>query len=295
MAIDSFGVDASTEQIEKHGKHLISEYGIDACEAAARIEETSVSKSTANSYKPQVRQVLSECEDMNPTPRMVADVISDVDKKGSTKSLMISAMDLYFTIIECPEKGDKLRDIAKIEGIAKKNFDDEREIEGWITKEEMERIEEHIFPDAGERIKQLSFSDKSWAISSEHKALCQTLFYTACRVGEVCKRDKNDVALSVEDLDFESNQINLYRLKKSGEGYKRDMTVVPEILMDALSDYMELNNIEEGHLFAFTTRTAQNRVEDVHKTYTHAFGEFENIDKLTPKMLRNYRVSESLN
>jgi integrase len=159
----------------------------------------------------------------------------------------------------------------------------------------MLKIEENILPDESENINHLSFSDSSWVITTQHKALTMTLFYTACRVGEICKQNSEDKSLQVEDVYPETNDIELYRLKKKGKGYKRDMTAVPSKLIDCLLDYMERNNIEEGDLFPFTTRTAQNKIKEINEAYQYAFGEFKHMDKLTPHKFRHGRITDIAN
>jgi len=292
---DEFGDSYSQELVDRHGKRLLDQYGIEVCEAAGKLDHINITENTARSYKPQVRQVLSACDDLNPTPRDAADAISDADKQSGTKSLAVSAMEKYYRTIEEDERGEELRKIANDEGITDKNFNTEASISGWISKEEVVRIENELLPDKGEKINRLSFADTSWVISAEHKALLMTLFYTGCRVGEICKQDSDDVSLSVEDVRFDANQIRLYRLKKGGEGYKRDVKAVPGKLIDALEDYMSLYNIEDGLIFDFTTRTAQNRIKDIDKLYKHVYGGFENTDKLTPHKFRHGRVTDIAN
>lgn len=292
---DEFGDSYSQELIDKHGKSLLDKYGAEVCEAAARLDHVNVTEATARSYKPQVRQVLDTCGDMNPTPRDAADAISDADKQSGTKSLAVSAMERYYRTLEETESAEELRKIANQEGIADKDFNTEATISGWITKDEVVRIENELLPDKGEKINRLSFADTSWVISSEHKALVMALFYTGCRVGEICKQNSDDVALSVDDVYFDSNQIQLYRLKKKGNGYKRDMKAVPQKLMDALKDYMSIYNIEDGYIFDFTTRTAQNRIKDIDELYQHAYGDFEHTEKLTPHKFRHGRITDIAN
>lgn len=296
MGLESdFGSGYTQEEIDQYGKKLLDDYGLEVCEAAAIIEDQNLSKDSVRSYKPQIRQILHACSDMNPTPRDVANHISEADKSSGTKSLMVSAIERYFKSIDEVDKGEKVRTITNNEGITEKDFNTESTISGWITKDEMLRIEDKILPDESERINKISFVDQSWVITMEHKALAMTLFYTACRVGEICKTDSDDHGLLVEDVYSESNQINLYRLKKKGKGYKRDMTAVPGKLMDALEQYMEINNIQSGEIFPFTTRTAQSRVKEIGKVYEHAFGEFEHMDKLTPHKFRHGRITDIAN
>lgn len=289
----------STEDVEgnagKYGKRMLSKYGLEVCEAASVIDEQNVTESTATSYKSQVRQVLYDCDDMCPTPRDAADHISDIDKKSSTKSLMVSAMECYYSAIDEHDLGNELRDICNSRGITDKNFNTESTISGWITKDEVDNIHDHLLPDKGDNIKKLDFTDSTWVLSAEHKALAMTLYYTACRVGELCRQDSNDEALRVEDIYEDDCQLEVYRLKKGGKGYKRDMIAVPQELIDILNDYLNMKDIKEGHVFPFTTRTAQNRIREIDEAYKHAFGDFEHMDKLTPHKFRHGRITDIAN
>jgi len=292
---DEFGHNYSQEQIDQYGKTLLDQYGIEACEAASILDNLDITADTASSYKPQVRQVLSEHNNVNPTPRSAAECISDADKKSSSKSLMVSAMEKYYKAIDESGKAEKLRTIAKNEGIVEKDFSVESDISGWITKEEVMQIHDDILPDKGERINRLTFSDKSWAITYEHRALVMTLYYTACRVGEICKRDSDDNGLTVEDIDMEKNSVEVYRLKKGGRGYKRDIIAVPQDFIDIIQDYIDIKGIDSGILFDFTTRTAQNRIKDIDKAYKHVYGGYKNMDTLTPHKFRHGRITDIAN
>lgn len=295
MSLENFGNAHSEEAVEQFGRNLVMRYGEEVCEAATAIDQGNLANDSSRSYKPQIRQVLNGCNDLNPDPRDAANHISNVDKMSDTKNLMISAMEKYYKAIDEPDKGEELRKTANEEGIGEKNFNTEHTISGWITKDEMLKIEDDILPDESERINHLSLADSSWVISIEHKALAMTLFYTACRVGEICRQDGNDHSLMVEDIYPEKNRIELYRLKKKGEGYKRDMTAVPPKLINCLLDYMDKENIESGDVFPFTTRTAQNRIKDINEVYKYAFGDFEHMDKLTPHKFRHGRITDIAN
>lgn len=295
MSLDNFGNSFSQEAVEQFGRNLLTKYGEKVCRAATAIDEGNLANDSSRSYKPQIRQILSACDNTNPTPRNVVDHISDADKQSGTKKLMVSAMERYYKAIDCPSKAEKLRDISKSEGITDKNFNTESTISGWITKDEMLKIENNILPDESERINHISFADSSWAISIEHKALTMALFYTGCRVGEICKQNSDDNSLLVEDIYPDTNEIKLYRLKKKGKGYKRDMTAVPEKLIDCLLEYMDMNNIDKGDLFPFTTRTAQNKIREINDAYKYAFGDFKHMDTLTPHKFRHGRVTDIAN
>lgn len=292
---DEFSSLGTQEQIQKFGKNLLRQYGPEVCEAASVLDEQNISESTAGSYKSQVRQVLSHCEDMNPTPRDVADFISDQDKKSSSKSLMVSSMESYYSAIGHPDRGEELRQISNKRGLTEKNFSTEQSISGWITKEEVDRIQKHLLPDEGETIKRVEFPDKTHVFGIEHKALAMTLYYTACRVGEICRQDSDDKALRVEDVYEDKCEVKVYRLKKAGKGYKRDMIAVPQELIDILTEYLEYKDITEGQIFPFTTRTAQNRIRDINKAYKHAYGGFQHMEDLTPHKFRHGRITDLAN
>lgn len=295
MALEDFGTAYPEEAIKEHGKRLLEKYGVDACDAALKLEEANISDGTARSYKPQVRQIIAKLRDENPSPTEVLDVIADADKKPSTKNIMVVAMKKYYQQIGESHKGEKLHDLARDSGIAEIDFNREMEVEEWIRKEEVEQIEEHILPPKGSRWHEIDGPGQSYVISLEHKALVMTLFYTGARVGEICKRNKDDEALKVEDLYPQSDQIRLYRLKKQGKGYKRDMKVVPEKLWDVLEEYMDEYDINEGELFPFVKRTAQNRISEVGEAYEFSFGEFEHMESLTPHKLRHGRITDLAN
>lgn len=295
MSLDNFGDAYTQETVNEFGRNLLNKYGEEVCKAATAIDQGNLASDSTRSYKPQIRQILSGCQNTNPDPRDVVNHISETDKKSGTKSLMVSAMERYYKAIDHDSKATELRELSKSEGITDKNFNTESTISGWITKDEMLKIEQNILPDESERINHLSFADSSWVISVEHKALTMTLFYTACRVGEICKQNSDDQSLLVEDIYPETNEINLYRLKKKGKGYKRDMTAVPGKLIDCLQEYMDMNNIDKGNLFPFTTRTAQNKIKEIDEAYQYAFGKFKHMEKLTPHKFRHGRITDIAN
>lgn len=296
MALKDFGSgDYSEQAVDQHGKKLLDKYGEEACNAAARIESMNISEDTARSYKPQIREIVAQVGDSNPDPTDALDVIVNTGKKPSTKNIMVLAMKKYYQRINEPDRGEELHKQAKNEGVAEIDFNNQMEVEEWIKKSEVERIEEHILPKKGSTYREISGTNESYIITLEHKALVMTLFYTGARVGEVCARNTDDIALKVEDLYPESDQIELYRLKKQGTGYKRDMKVVPGKLWDVLDEYLDEYGIEEGAIFPFVKRTAQNRITDIHDAYTFCFGEFEHMEKLTPHKFRHGRITDLAN
>jgi integrase len=242
-----------------------------------------------------VRHVIGDTGTKDPDPEEVVDVVADCDKKASTKNIMLVAMKSYFKQIGKPGKGERTHELAQSQNIAEIDFNREMEVDEWITKDEFERVVDHILPDKGERFNELSAPGESHMITLEHKALVVALFYTGCRVGEICKRDSDDFALEVDDIYWDEQQIKMYRLKKEGSGVKRDMKVVPDELLSVLEEYLEAYGMESGPIFDFTTRTAQNRITDIHEAYTFAFGDFKHTDKLTPHKFRHGRISDIAN
>lgn len=295
MSLEDFGTEYPSEALEKHSKSLLDQYGLKACEAAAKLEDANITDGTARSYKPQVRQVVSKLDDENPRPEDVLEIISESDKKSNSKNIMVVALKKYFQQIGESDKGEELHDIAKNSGVAEIDFSREMEVEEWITKDEIDRIEKHILPGEDSVHNEINGPTKSFIITLEHKALAMTLFYTASRVGEICKRFEGDEALLVSDLYPERQQIKLYRLKKSGKGYKRDMKLVPEELFSILERYLDEYGIEKGNIFPFVKRTAQNRIQDIDQAYKFAFGDFDHMESLTPHKFRHGRVTDLAN
>lgn len=292
-AVDTF----DSEMVEKHGQRMLDRYGEKACECASIIEDSPLASDTTGSYKPQIRQVISELGEEVPDPEDVAHVIKEQDKSASSKNVAVHALRAYYTAIDEAAKDQELAKVAKAEGIAQKDFDNSMEVDEWITVDEVEHIEEHILPDKGETSNLIEGPSKSWNITLEHKALMMSLFYTGCRVGEICAKETGDKALSIGDLYPDSGEIKLYRLKKSGKGYKRDMKVVPQKLWDVLDAYIEDRGIksDDENIFPFVTRTAENRIDDIDGVYQHFFGGFDHMEKLSPHKFRHGRVTQLAN
>lgn len=301
MGIENFGDGRTPEQVDKFGTKLLSKYGPVACEAAALLDESNMNSGSARTYKPQVRQVVSATDDKIPSPRDTIDVIDNADKQGSTKNVMVVAMKKYYELVDEYEMADEVDKLAKEEQIAEIDFNRDMQVDEWITKDEVVRIENHILPPNGSRFHELSGAGQSYIITLEHKALVMALFYTGCRVGEVCEVQTGDETLTLGDLHPETDRIELYRLKKKGNGYKRDMKVVPDRLWDVLEEYTEEYGIGDIHedndsrLFPFVKRTAQNRITEVHNAYEFTFGGFEHMEKLTPHKFRHGRITDLAN
>lgn len=292
---NEFGQSYNAEDVENFGKSLLNKHGVEACRAAEKLEETTLDSGTLRTYKPQVRHIIREAKTKNPSPETVVDIVANCDKKASTKNIMLVAMKAYFKEIGEADKAEVTHKLAQEQEVAEIDFNREMDVDEWITKDEFNRIVEHILPDHGETTKEISGPGESHLISLEHKALVFTLFYTGCRVGEICKRESGDFALEVEDVFWDEEQIKMYRLKKEGNGVKRDMKVVPQELLGVLKEYLEHADIDSGPIFDFTTRTAQNRITDIHEAYVFAFGEFNHTDKLTPHKFRHARISDIAN
>jgi len=286
MGIDSYkgsypdDLDVSDSLIDKHG--------VKACRAAETLEEGSLNEGTLTTYKPQVRQVISEFDTEFPDPEKVVDFIDSTDKSGSTKNIMVVAMKNYYKYNNEPDKEEKLDAVAKKEGVAQTDFNQDMGIKGWLTEDEVNTIIDHLLPKDGENIREIDFGQKTWIFNIEYKALFCCLYYTGCRVSEV-------LLLEVGDLYPDEEQMKLYRLKKKGKGVKRDMKVVPSNLIDILQDYIEYADVEDGKIFKFSPKTAQNRMADIDRAYKHAFGEFQHAEKLTPHKLRHARVTAIAN
>lgn len=292
---NEFGSTFDQEHVEKFGRKLLEKHGEKACVAAEKLESTNLDSGTLRTYKPQVRHVIRETQERNPSPEAVVDVVAGCDKKSSTKNIMLVAMKAYFKQIGESDKAEKIHNLAQSKDVGEMDFSREMDVDEWITKDEFDKIVEHILPDEGESMNEISGAGKSHLITIEHKALVITLFYTGCRVGEICRRETGDFALSVEDIYWDEGQIEMYRLKKEGSGVKRDIKVVPDRLLNVLKEYIEYAGIEEGAIFDFTTRTAQNRITDIHEAYVFAFGEFNHTDNLTPHKFRHARISNIAN
>jgi len=298
---EEFGSGYTNEQMDTYGTKLLDQYGLEACEAASVLDESNINEGSSRTYKPQIRQIVAGTGSSNPSPRKAVDVIAGSDKQGSTKNVMVVAMKKYYQEIDEYDKADELDKLSKQEQVAEIDFDRNMEVDQWITKDEVLRIEDHILPSNDTRFHELSGTGKSYIITLEHKALVMSLFYTGCRVGEVCKIKTGDEALSLKDLHPNSDQIRLYRLKKKGKGYKRDMKVVPDRLWDVLEAYTEEYNIgsiyedDDSKLFPFVKRTAQNRITEIHNAYEFVFGQFEHMDKLTPHKFRHGRITDLAN
>jgi len=283
----------SDDDLDEFGRHLLEKHGVEGCRAAAKLEEAAISDATLGTYKPHVRKIVAGTKSTNPSPEAVIEFLSSSDIKESTISVAVSAFKKYYSIIEEANKAEKLNRLAKKRSFVGGNSADGMEVKEWITKDEMLKIEEHILPDGGEKTKHIEAHDRSWVVTAEHNALVYTLFYTGCRVGEICKRFSADEGLGVDDIYFDDRQVKLYRLKKKTGGYGRDMKAVPDKLLEVLKDYIDIYELEgEDLLFDFTTRTAGNRIKTIDEICKFFWGEYEHMEKLTPHKFRHGRVTD---
>lgn len=287
MGLSGYRKNYSDEALEKFSEGLLDRHGLEACEAAEILEGARLNSGTLTTYKPQVRQVVSELGE-NPEPEDVVDLIEDTDKAASTKNVMVVAMKNYYQQIDEEGKSDEIDDIAHERGVAEINFNKNKEIKEWLTEDEVNTIIDTLLPEDGEISREVAMNEKAWYFDIEYKALFCALYYTGCRVQEVLLIEK-------DDMYPDTNEMELYRLKKKGKGVKRDMKAVPGELIDVLQEYMDYANIDSGKIFRFTPKTAQNRMSDISDAYQFFYGEFDHAEKLTPHKLRHARVTAIAN
>jgi len=295
MGIDNASSGFTQEQINKYGREMIAKYGLEPCKGASKLDKLNMADGSLSTYKTQVRQILHHADNENPDPTNVIEIIEESDKSPSTKNIMVVSFRKYYDAIGEKAKSEELNQLSDERSVSQEIFSGDMEVKEWITEDEFEKVDEHLFPDQGESINKLQGSGKAFVLSLEHKALALTLYYTGCRVGEICKRNSSDFALEFEDVYNDEGMIKVYRLKKSGKGIKRQMRVVPDRLLDILNEYSEWKSKSTGPIFDFTTKTAQNRMKDIDQCYKFWFGEWQHMEKLTPHKLRHGRVTAIAN
>lgn len=289
MSLESeFGSTYNSSDLEKHGKRLLDKYGRVACEEAAELESTNLSEGSLSSYKPQVRDIISTVGDANPDVEEALQAIQDCDKEGSTKSIMVSAIKKYYEAIGEIDKADNFNAKAKKSDIDNEAFSGGMDIDEWVTVDEVERIDDNLFPEDGVKQVTVGGGNNQWIITMEHKAMFETLYYTGCRVGEL-------PLLQIDDFNFKNNEVQVYRLKKSGKKPKRDMIAIPQEYVDTMQSYLDMYNLEEGDVFRYCDRTIQNRMIDLNEAYKFTFGPFEHTEDMTPHKLRHARVTAIAN
>lgn len=280
MSIDNFSSDASDTVRDK--------YGEEACIEAEKLDDVGISDGTARTYKPQVRQVVSELG-KNPAPDSVIDFISEVDKGGSAKNTMVMAIKKYYQAIDEFGRSEKLSQLSKKKSFSDDNHTSGMDIEEWVTEEETMQILEHLCPDNDERWTDIEAGGRRFRFTIEHKALVATLYYTGLRVSEA-------LMLKLEDFEFDENQVKVYRVKKGGDVVERDLIHQTDEYLDIIKHYTSTYDIDAtDRIFDFTTRTAENRVDEIEEAYNFLFGEFEECDKLTPHKFRHARVTSIAN
>lgn len=257
-----------------------------ACEAADKLDDTSLSDGTLTTYKPQVRKVVSSLG-KDPDPERVIDFIRDEKCAGSTKNVMVMAIKKYYQAIDSFGKSEKLSNLAEIKDLAK-DYSSSMKVNEWVTKDEVEKILDKLCPDSDEKTKLVQMGDKSFIATQEHKAIVATLYYTGLRVSEA-------IMLEVDDFYFEDNEVEVYRLKKGGDVVKRDRIHQSDEYLDVIKDYMEWHDIKSGRIFDFTTRTVENRVNDIEEVFKYAYGGFKECENLTPHKFRHGRVTAIAN
>lgn len=288
MSLESEYDAPSTDAVERFSKQLLNKYGQLPCEEAAKLDQTSLSEGSLTTYKPQVRQLIHYAGEPNPPVDVVVEYIENSEKSGSTNNVAMMAAKKYFNVIGEFNKVEELSRI--IEQDANNNFDfsSGMDIKGWLTVDEIDLIFEHICPPAGEKSNVISAGGVEYIVNIEHKALFAALYYTGLRLNEV-------LMLKTEDVYPERAEMEIYRLKKSGNDIPREMIAVPQELIDILQEYMEHKSIQRGEIFRFKDRTAERRIGVINTAYKLYFGEFQHAEKLTPHTLRHSRVTAIAN
>jgi len=288
MSLDQFGTVYDDSYIEQFGKSLLDKYGPLACEEAHRLHESNLSDGSLTSYKPHVRNLISQVGEENPSIEQSLQIIKEADKSGSTKGVMVSAIKKYYESIGELEKAEEFHREAKRSGIVDEAFSGGMEVEEWLTVDEVDKIIELMLPDYGEEKSEIGYGSPVWQLTFEHRAMFETLYYTGCRVGEI-------PLLQVEDFDLENNNVQVYRLKKRGKEPKRDMIAIPNDYSKTVKEYLENQDKEQGPVFDYTSRVIQDRIKDISEAYIHSYGDFEQAKKLTPHKLRHARVTAIAN
>jgi len=287
MGIEEYGA-IDQQAAERFGKKVVQKYGVKPCEAARRLEETNLSKGSKESYKPQVREIVKELDDLMPEPEDVVNYVSNVEKQSSTKDMMVMAMKKYYETYDEYKMGKKVMRLARESTDKELAYTGGMEVNEWLTVEEVNHIFDYILPVDGNVTRFITTADQQFVLTLEHKALFSTLYYTALRVGEA-------TMLKVEDFYPERNEVEVYRLKKRGPDIPRDMIAVPEVYMDTIQHYIEEYEISNGEVFDYTPRTARNRIEEINDAYKYVIGDFDHTEKLTPHKLRHARVTAIAN
>jgi hypothetical protein len=277
---DEFGKGYTQEQIDKFGNRMLDKYGLAACRAAEKVE-TQVKESSAKTYKPQIRQLINRVGKEVPEPEEAAEFIKSSEKQVDTKRMMFSAVKAYYLAVNRPEYVDKIDTEYSLENPKASTMD-----KNTLSATVLERIGTEILPKTGKTMRQVG-DDRVYIISLEHKALFYTIYATGYGANKLCMRDGNDDCVEVSDLDTQENAIKVPITDGDSGDTTHDTKRVGEDCMNVITKYLEQQNISEGPVFNFTSRTALNRLAEIEDAYKSMGYEFENVDKLTPTALAN--------
>lgn len=274
MALDTF--DSSESMRDK--------YGEEACVEADKLNDSAVASSTLDTYKPHVRRVISDL-DPEPSPQSVIDYVSGLERAPSTKNTIIAAVKKYYKACDSFDKAEKLGELAEMEDFSSDEFNSSMKVEEWISEDEVFRILENMCPPEGERTTIIQAGGSAFQSTKEYEALVASLYFTGLRVSEC-------LMMEVQHIDFEEQEMTVFRKKKGGDNVKQDKIRITSRYIDILQDYMDTMGIREGKLFDFTARTAQNRITEIDEAYKTIYGEFKHCPKLKPHTFRHGRVTE---
>lgn len=277
---DEFGEGYTREQIDRFGNRMLDKYGLAACQAAEKIE-TQVKESSAKTYKPQIRQLISCVGEEVPKPRDAAEFIKDSEKQLDTKRMMFSAVKAYYLAINRPQYAEDIDTKHSLKHSETDTMD-----KNTLSTTVLERIGTEILPETGKAMRRVG-DDRVYIISLEHKALFYAMYATEYGANKLCMRDGEDDCVEVSDLDTQENTIKVPITDGDSGDTTHDTKRVGEECMDTITRYLEQQNIEEGPVFNFTSRTALNRLAEIENAYKSMDYEFENIDKLTPTAISN--------
>jgi len=277
----------SMDSFKSEGSAVEDKYGTEACEEADKLEEASMASGSLRTYKPPVRLVVSELGPI-PDPEEVIDLIKGLERASSTKNTMVMAIKKYYKVCERFDLAEKIGQLAEIEELSSEEYKSSMEVEQWVTEDEVFTILEKLCPAEGERTYMLNMGDLAFQSTKEHEALAASLYYTGLRVSEC-------VEIELDHIDFENEVMTVFRKKKGGDKLKRDKIRISKEFIDILQDYINTCNIEDGPLFDFTPRTAQNRISELNEAYKAVYGEFDHCEKLKPHTFRHGRVTAIAN
>lgn len=274
MGLDSYSTDDS---VDKYGKL--------ACKCAEKIDDAVIADSSKEIYAGKVRKLISELDEEIPDPQTVIDHISDRGTSPSTKNVSVMAMKTYYKV--CDEFGlaEKLGQLSELEDFSPDDFTSEMKVEEWVTEDEVKKMLDKLCPDGTNKTCIVNLGQSDFMGTQEHKALVATLYYTGLRVSEC-------LMIEVEHIDFEDNEMTVFRNKKGGNEPKKDTIRITDEYIEVIQNYMEVKDISEGLLFDMTTATVRNRIDEIEEGFKGLFYEFEQCEDLTPHKFRHGRVTE---